>query len=164
MNNNLEEYRIQDSANKALSDSLSSIEQQTQARLRNSRMQALALAEKQSIWQIILKPFPIASALAFSFALIFVLPQWQSNSTSENRQLFAQQEVFDDLLLLSEVDDDTLELIEDLEFALWLSEEMDTPSEGANIENQARNNATQDALNITLSNFEATSAFGYAYA
>ena len=68
MNINDEERRIRERANEALDKSLSSINQHIQARLRESRIQALA--EKPSIWQSILKPLPIASALAFSFALI----------------------------------------------------------------------------------------------
>ena len=143
MNINDEERRIRERANEALDKSLSSINQHIQARLRESRIQALA--EKPSIWQSILKPLPIASALAFSFALIIVLPQWQSSSSS-NTNFLAQQQAFDDLLLLSEVDDDTLDLVEDLEFALWLSEEMDMPSEGSDFEEQANNQAAQQAF------------------
>ena len=163
MNTNDEERRIQESANKALDNSLSSIDQSTQARLRETRMQALALAEKPGIWQTMFKPLPIASALAFSFALIIALPQWQSSPSSNNTSFLAQQQAFDDLLLLSDVDDDTLELVEDLEFALWLTEEMDTPSEGSKFEEQARNYSIQQTPNEAPIFPEASSVLGCAH-
>jgi len=164
MNINDEERRIQESANKALDKSLSSIDQSTQARLRESRMQALALAKKPSIWQAMFKPLPIASALAFSFALIISFPQWQSSPSSNNTSLLAQQEAFDDLLLLSDLDDDTLELVEDLEFALWLSEEMDMPSEGSELEEQATNYSVQQTPNEATTFPETSAVPGFAHA
>jgi hypothetical protein len=163
MNINDEERRIQESANKALDKSLSSIDQGTQARLRESRMQALALVKKPGIWQAMFKPLPIASALAFSFALIIALPQWQSSPSSTNASILAQQEVFDDLLLLSEVDDDILELVEDLEFALWLTEEMDTPNEGSEFEEHARNFSVQQTPNEANISPEASTVSACAY-
>jgi len=163
MNINDEERRIQESTNEVLDKSLSSIDQNIQARLRETRMQALARAEKPSIWLSMLKPLPIASALAFSFALIIALPQWQSNSSSKNSML-AQQQAFDDLLLLSEVDDDTLELVEDLEFALWLSEEMDAPNEGSDFEEQATNQSSHQAADEAILLSEVSTVLRCAHA
>ncbi len=135
MNN--EEQRIQESTKQALDISLSSIDESTQILLQQSRKQALERANRSSVWQSVFKPLPIASALAFSFALLISLPQWQANPDTDKTTWLAEQQAFDDLLLLSDVDDDTLELIEDLEFALWLTEEMDTPSEDLKLETQA---------------------------
>lgn len=164
MNINDEERHIQESANKALDKSLYSIDQNTQARLRESRIQALALAQKTSIWQSMFKPFPIATALAFSFALIIALPQWQSSPSSIHNSTLAQQEAFDDLLLLSELDDDTLELVEDLEFALWLTEEIDTPSEGTEFEEQASRHSDQQSFDTVPFFSKASRSFGYSHA
>ncbi len=139
MNTDNEERIIQESAKQALDQSLYSIDKNTQDRLRDTRMQALNLASKPSNWQTLFKPFPIMTALAFSFVLIIALPQWQSSPALNNTNLLAQEQAFDDLLLLSEIDDDTLEVLDELEFALWLSEEMDTLSEGSEFEEQASN-------------------------
>jgi hypothetical protein len=160
MNIDDEERRVQESVNSALDESLSSIDQSTQAGLRQSRMQALALAERPRIWQSMLKPLPIASALAFSFALIISLPQWQSSPSSNGTSILAQQQEFDDLLLLSDIDNDILELVEDLEFALWLTEEMDMPNEGLEFEEQASNYSVQKMQSETRILPEVSSVLG----
>lgn len=144
--NSHDEQHIEAKANKVLDESLNNLSPETQARLSESRKHALMMAGKPSFWQAFIKPIPIASALAFSFALIIALPQWQSSSSHHlnDRNSLAIHEEFDDFLLLTEVDDETLEIIEDLEFALWLSEEVELPNEDSEFEEQAHNHSIQN--------------------
>jgi len=127
-----DEQQIQKSVNDALDKQVHQISPETQARLAQRRRLALDHARnKTHIWQHIFRPVPLAAAFTFSLALLLVLPKVQEAPESPER-IATQQ--FDDLLLLSEFDDDTLELLEEIEFAYWLTEEMDTQAEGETIE------------------------------
>lgn len=118
--------------NEALDTSLQQISSDTQTNLSAIRHQALAHAmHKTNVWQRLFKPVPIAAVFTICFALVLVFPKVQDSP--ESSELIAAEQ-FNDLLLLSELDDETLELIEDIEFADWLSEEMETQAEGSAVE------------------------------
>lgn len=122
---------IEAQARAALDASLEKITPETQSRLRSIRQAALNKAESSpKVWRGLLKPGTIA-AISFSFALVFILPQ-VSPVSEPTEQTMTQQ--FDDFLLLSELDDDTLELIEELEFAEWLSDEIAQQSKDSKLE------------------------------
>ncbi len=141
MHTDKDEQPFKNTLNSALDDSLNKLSPETRQSLRNSREQALARAVKPAFWSRQTYRLPLATAMAFSLAIVVALPLWQNEGTVELSSGISQTSELDDLFMLAEIDDDTLQLVEDIEFALWLTEEMEQQTERNPFEEQTQTQA-----------------------
>lgn len=115
--------KIETQVSKALDQSLEQLSPRTQAQLRQARERALATAGKKTGSMQWLRPVPIGGA-AFALCLLMVLV-WPSLQTVEHSlPSLAFEEGLEDLILVSEMDEETLALVEEIEFAYWLAQEI----------------------------------------
>lgn len=126
---------------RALDDSVERIAPETRQALRSAREQALRVAERKTFWQ---QPFlPLASGLAMVMVIVLIWPgveqdvipdsQSASSPIADNQSLPLSQgqqgENLEDWLWVSELDNETFELVEEIEFAYWLSQAMSEESD-----------------------------------
>jgi hypothetical protein len=97
---------LEDTINHALDQSIETLSPEIRRSLNQSRFNATEKKSRRVIW------IPLASAMSLAFALIIGWQISQPPATSET--------VFADVL------QEDLEMLEDLEFAYWISEEIDS--------------------------------------
>ncbi len=114
--------------NKALDDSLDSLPNSVKAKLAASRQKALLIHKEQMSKQPLLnqeeghwhKPM-----WAIAASVCLMLPLWYAvNTTNSPLPLQSTSLTSVDIMFtLAELDDDEMEVVDNLEFALWLSEQ-----------------------------------------
>jgi len=101
------------------------------AQARKHAMKAQADRSSSGHW-------PWMSAVAFSFAVVVAWPLISDYSSKDEQALSPEptlneagvgEDAFSDLMLLAEMDSDSMAVIEDIEFALWLSQELSREAE-----------------------------------
>lgn len=119
----MNEQDLHQHANKALDESTQTLSPDVQRQLNEARQKAILSRDADqtvsSNW--ISRPaFGFATAASVCLAIILSLPNEQEIDSP-----LAVNQHLDDLLLLSQLDNTDLEIVEDLEFAYWLSEQLD---------------------------------------
>lgn len=109
----------------ALDNSLDQVSPEVQARLKQARISAMANSERKSMPSVFL---PVGGA-AFALGMLLILVWPSMQETDQGLQAIAFEEQLEDLILVSEMDEETLAVVEEIEFAYWLAQEM--PAETA---------------------------------
>lgn len=121
-----QEQEISASINKVLEQQVDSLDDSVQQRLFEARREAMqathANANKRRFVLPVWSTLAVSGALSVFVALI-MWPQFDVSKPPLER--VAEVDALDELLWLSEIDDESLELVEELEFAYWLSQELD---------------------------------------
>ncbi len=116
------ENNMEKSINKALDESLDSLPSSVRAKLAASRQKAVLISkqppkEQDSQWS---KPM-----WAMAASVCLMLPLWYSLNTT-NSPLALQSTSLtsvDIMFTLAQLDEDEMEVVDNLDFALWLSEQ-----------------------------------------
>jgi len=118
----------------ALDDSIESLSPSVEARLQQSRRIAIGKLENQqqsaqgnlvNLWSLLTVKV-IGAGLACCLVVFFAVPFLDNPSTQPS---ISSNTELSEFILLSHFDDTELDVIEDIEFAYWLSQELDQHSE-----------------------------------
>ena len=107
----------------ALDQSLEHVSPSVAEKLRHARVAALSESERQGSVFRLWAPAPVGGA-AFALGLLLILVWPALNDTEHGLSALAFEERLEDLILVSEMDEETLSLVEEIEFAYWLAQEM----------------------------------------
>jgi Protein of unknown function (DUF3619) len=107
----------------ALDQSLEQISPSVAEKLRHARVAALAESERTTSVFRLWAPAPLGGA-AFALGLLLILVWPSLRDTEHGLSALAFEERLEDLILVSEMDEETLSLVEEIEFAYWLAQEM----------------------------------------
>jgi len=128
---------IEKQSNAALNDSVESLSPSVETSLQQARRIAIDSLENQhqsvqrrlfnlgSLFNIKVLSAGLACCLVVFFTLPFITNQPNPHSAT----FLSSNTALSEFILLSDFDDTELEVIEDIEFAYWLSQELDQGSE-----------------------------------
>jgi len=123
------EQKLAEQTAKALDSSLEQLSPNISARLEAARKTALATKAKPGTFQNwnfsqLFRPQALSAGLALSVCLLIV---WNlSPHIDQQTPTFASSQNLSEFILLSTLDETELDIIEDIEFAYWLAQELET--------------------------------------
>lgn len=141
--------KIEQLSKQALDQSVSTLDKSTRTKLAAARQNALEATNNASWLSHFSQPWALAMATLFGMAILigkdYIVKDPLNNqlATATNTESKASQigtdnlNTLDELILLSELDDESMGLIEELDFALWLSDEMDSIIDEQDVETSA---------------------------
>jgi len=129
--------QIAKQSNAALDDSIESLSPSVEARLQQSRRIAIhslmnqqqsAQSSQFNLWPL-LNVKVLSAGLACCLMVFFTLSLTTNQHAPNSSTFLSSNTDLSEFILLSNFDDTELEVIEDIEFAYWLSQELDQPNE-----------------------------------
>jgi len=147
--------KLVDATSSALDQSIESLSPNVQSRLQQARENALNHQTRSKLFANLCSFFrrqsftnqALEAGLAFCLLALMVFPIISSiKKTTIEQPLASSNSALGEFILLSNFDDTELEVIEDIEFAYWLSQEfenendIDRPHNGALYDNAVQHN------------------------